>query len=234
MCFFTIIPFLCHIRTSVFSLARYSLTTLPQSHFWRKGRNNSLVFTLPKFECSFEVLEKDRDKAPLVTRSRSTCDPTPPCDRCLPPHACACPCPAPTPQSWPPLTSSAMAAPVSSSSWPLPLLEAHALPRASSPRQRPRNPRQRKEAVRRRRRWRFLCRGPTLGKEMVFLKFFLPRAGPRQRIFFKSLPRASSLALGKEIFRIFKKKSLPRAIARALAKDPSLPRALVIALGKET
>ena len=27
---------------------------------------------------------------------------------------------------------------------------------------------QRKEAVRRRRRWRFLCRGPTLGKEMVF------------------------------------------------------------------
>ena len=27
---------------------------------------------------------------------------------------------------------------------------------------------QRKEAVRRRRRWRFLCRGPTLGKEVVF------------------------------------------------------------------
>ena len=25
-----------------------------------------------------------------------------------------------------------------------------------------------KEAVKRRRRWRFLCRGPTLGKEMVF------------------------------------------------------------------
>ena len=68
-------------------------------------------------------------------------------------------------------------------------------------------PRQRKEPVTRWRRWRFLCRGPTLGKEMVFLKFFLPRAGPRQRIFFKSLPRASSLALGKEIFRIFPKKT---------------------------
>ena len=27
--------------------------------------------------------------------------------------------------------------------------------------------RQRKEAVTRRRRWRFLCRGPTLGKEVV-------------------------------------------------------------------
>ena len=49
----------------------------------------------------------------------------------------------------------------------------------------------------------FLCRGPALGKEF----------------FFKSLPRASSLALGKEIFRIFlKKKTLPRAIARALGK----------------
>jgi hypothetical protein len=33
------------------------------------------------------------------------------------------------------------------------------------------------------------------------------------------LPRASSLALGKEMFRIFLKKSLPRAIARALGKD---------------
>ena len=32
--------------------------------------------------------------------------------------------------------------------------------------------RQRKEAVRRRRRWRFLCRGPTLGKEMVFFNLF--------------------------------------------------------------
>ena len=32
-------------------------------------------------------------------------------------------------------------------------------------------PRQRKEAVRRRRRWRFLCRGPTLGKEMFFFEF---------------------------------------------------------------
>ena len=32
-------------------------------------------------------------------------------------------------------------------------------------------PRQRKEAVTRRRRWRFLCRGPTLGKEMVFIFF---------------------------------------------------------------
>ena len=31
--FFTIIPFLCHICTSVVSLAHYSLTTLPQSHF---------------------------------------------------------------------------------------------------------------------------------------------------------------------------------------------------------
>ena len=120
MCFFTIIPFLCHICTSVVSLARYSLTTLPRSHFWRKGRNNSLVFTLPKFEYSFEVLEKDRDKAPLVRRFGSTCDPTPPCDRCLPPHACACPRPAPTPQPWPPLTSSAMAPPASSSPWPPP------------------------------------------------------------------------------------------------------------------
>ena len=111
------------------------------------------------------------------------------------------------------------------------LLEAHALPRASGPRQRTRNPRQR------------LCRGPfighsakplprariALGKEKTpsdagavggffaegrpsakkwFLFFFksLPRADPRQIkvfIFFKSLPRASSMALGKEIFRIF-------------------------------
>ena len=44
---------------------------------------------------------------------------------------------------------------------------------------------------------------------MIFLKFFL-----------KPLLRAYSLALGKEIFRIFKKKSLPRAIARALGKGP--------------
>ena len=38
---------------------------------------------------------------------------------------------------------------------------------------------------------KILCRGPALGKEMVFLKFFNP------------LPRAYSLALGKEIGRIF-------------------------------
>ena len=109
------------------------------------------------------------------------------------------------------------------------LLEAHALPRASGPRQRTRNPRQRlcrgllsvktPRGIFRRRRG--LCRGPfighsakplprartALGKEKkpsragvvggffaegrpsaekwFFFEFCLPRAGPRQRIFFK-------------------------------------------------
>ena len=66
--------------------------------------------------------------------------------------------------------------------------------------------RQRKEAVTRRRRWRFLCRGPTLGKEMVFLNFFCRGPALGKEFFLKPLPRASSLALGKEIFRIFPKK----------------------------
>jgi hypothetical protein len=58
----------------------------------------------------------------------------------------------------------------------------------------------------------------------------LPRAStsPQQRN--KPLLRASSLALGKEIFRVFSKKSLP---GRALGKGP-LFAALVIALGKDT
>ena len=57
---------------------------------------------------------------------------------------------------------------------------------------------------------------------MVFLNFFNP------------LPRACSLALGKEIVRIFFQKNLCRGLLLGpSAKDPSLPRALVIALGKE-
>ena len=132
------------------------------------------------------------------------------------------------------------------------LREAHALPRASSPRQRPRNPRQRlcrglpsaktPRGIFRRRRG--LCRGPfighsakplprariALGKEKTpsdasavggffaegrpsakkWVFFFLnlfpegrPSANKSFYFFFKSLPRASSMALGKEIFRIF-------------------------------
>ena len=71
-----------------------------------------------------------------------------------------------------------------------------------------------------------LCRGPTpwpSAKKLAgFFKNSLPRAGPRQRNgflnFFNPLPRAYSLALGKEIDRIFSRKSLPRAIAWALGK----------------
>ena len=69
---------------------------------------------------------------------------------------------------------------------------------------------------------KILSRGLALGKEMVFLNFFNP------------LPRAYSLALGKEIVRIFFQKNLCRGLLLGpSAKDPSLPRALVIALGKE-
>ena len=59
-----------------------------------------------------------------------------------------------------------------------------------------------------------LCRGPPLWpsakKFSGFFKNSLPRAGPRQRNgffeIFNPLPRAYSLALGKEIGRIFSKK----------------------------
>ena len=80
----------------------------------------------------------------------------------------------------------------------------------------------------------------ALGKRFFFKKNCLPRAGPRQRnifflnFFLKSLPRACSLALGKEIFRIFKKNLCRGLLLGPSAKGPSLPRALVIALGKET
>ena len=56
----------------------------------------------------------------------------------------------------------------------------------------------------------FFAEGPPSAKKWFFL-ICLPRAGPRQIIFFiffkKPLPRASSLTLGKEIFRIFPKKT---------------------------
>ena len=80
-------------------------------------------------------------------------------------------------------------------------------------------PRQRKEAVTRRRRWRFyLPRADPRQRNGFFLNFFCRGPALGKEFFFKSLPRASSLVLGKEIFRIFPKKPLPRAIARALGK----------------
>ena len=112
-----------------------------------------------------------------------------------------------------------------------PLLEAHALPRASSPRQRPRNPRQRlcrglpsaktPRGIFRRRRG--LCRGPFIGHSAkkrsrqapVPLAVSLPRADPRQRNGF--------------FFEFF----LPRAGPRQRIFFKSLPRASSLALGKE-
>ena len=89
-----------------------------------------------------------------------------------------------------------------------------------------------------------LPRADPRQRNSLFFEFLLPRAGPRQRTFFlKSLPRASSLALGKEIFRIFSKKTFAEGYCKGprqrnsfflnfFLKKP-LPRACSLALGKE-
>ena len=77
----------------------------------------------------------------------------------------------------------------------------------------------------------------ALGKELFF--FFeksLPRASTQalgKGIFLSLCRGPPTMALGKEMFQNFSNESLSRAMGRPSAKDPSLPRALVIALGKE-
>ena len=75
-------------------------------------------------------------------------------------------------------------------------------------------PRQRKEAVRRRRRWRFLCRGPTLGKEMVFFLNLFAEGRPsanKSFYFFLNLCRGPPLWPSAKKYSGFFKNSLPRA-----------------------
>ena len=124
------------------------------------------------------------------------------------------------------------------------LLEAHALPRASGPRQRTRNPRQRplgefldgegvfaegplsgtrqrNEAVRRRRRWRFLCRGPTLGKEMVFFLNLFAEGRPSAN---KSFYFFLNLCRGPPLWPSAKKYS---GFFKILCRGPALGKEVV-------
>ena len=153
------------------------------------------------------------------------------------------------------------------------LLEAHALPRASSPRQRPRNPRQRlcrglpsaktPQGIFRRRRG--LCRGPFIGHSAkkrgrqapAPLAVSLPRAHPRQRngfflnLFAKGRPSANNFFLF--FLKTFAEGLLPgprqrnfQDFLKILCRGPALgkemvflnfsnplPRACSLALGKE-
>ena len=78
-------------------------------------------------------------------------------------------------------------------------------------------PRQRKEAVTRRRRWRFLCRGPTLGKEMIFFLIFFAEGRPSANkffYFFKKKTFAEGLLPGprQRNFQDFSQKNLCRGL----------------------